>query len=261
MANRYLRKAYTGFATHIYDVPARMLAFFILIVLLLLPLAGLDNVRLTMLTSANIAAIFAVSWDLLVGRTGQISLGHAVFYAAGAYSVALMFRYFGWPVWIAVPLSLLISVGVAVLIGLPCLRIKGPYLALVTFSIPLAVTGFLYLFRGVFAGDMGLPLPKIFPISIGYSQVFMANYYLALSLMAISTFIIYKISNSKTGIVFVSILDDELASKACGINVTKYKLMAFAISGLFGSLAGSVGAYLGGGHFQILLMYQSPSFL
>jgi branched-chain amino acid transport system permease protein len=64
--------------------------------------------------------------------------------------------------------------------------------------------------------------------------------------MAISAIIIYKIASSKTGVVFVSLLDDELASKACGINVTKYKIMAFALSGLFGSLAGCVYAYLFG---------------
>jgi branched-chain amino acid transport system permease protein len=253
MPVKYLRRAYTSFATHVYDVPPRMLAFLILILLSLIPLAGLSLGKLQMLTFVNIIAILAVSWDLLVGRTGQISLGHALFYGAGAYGAALLFNYFGWPVWMAIPVSLLISVGVAVIVGLPCLRIKGPYLALVTLSIPLAVTGFLYYFRDVFRGDIGLRLPQIFPPSFGFEGVYIANYYLSLSLMAISAVIIYKIANSKTGVVFVSILDDELASKACGISVTRYKLIAFAISGLFGSLAGCIEAYLSYG--------ATPSFL
>lgn len=253
MPIKYLRRAYTSFAIHVYDVPPRMLAFLILIILSLVPLAGLDMDKLDILTWANIFAILAVSWDLLVGRTGQISLGHAIFYAVGAYGSALLFKYFGWPIWIAIPISLLMSVGVAVVVGLPCLRVKGPYLALVTFSLPLAATGFLFYFRDVFGGDIGIRLPSIFPLSLGFLGRYMAWYYLSLSLMAISALIIYKIANSKTGVVFVSILDDELASKACGINVTKYKLMAFAISGLFGSLAGCVSVYLSRG--------ATPSFL
>jgi branched-chain amino acid transport system permease protein len=242
MSVRYLRKAYTSFATHVYDVPPRMLAFLILIILSIVPLTQVKLSILQELTYANMIAILAVSWDLLVGRAGQISMGHAVFWGVGAYSAALLFQYFGWPVWMTVPITLLVGVGIAVAIGIPCLRVKGPYLALVTMSLPLAVTGFLYNYS-VFKGDIGIRLSEIFPASFGWVGHFVADYYLSLSLMAISVVIIYKIAASRTGVVFVSLLDDELASKASGINVTKYKLMAFAISGLFGSLAGCVEAY------------------
>lgn len=246
MPLKYLRKAYTSFATHIYDVPARMLAFLLLIIFFLLPLTGLDLGILGDLQYASIIAILAVSWDLLVGRTGQINMGQALFYGAGAYGAALLYQHFGWPVWMAIPISLLISAGIAVLVGLPCLRLKGPYLALVTMSIPLAVGGLLLLFMKMFGGDIGirLPLTGFFPTSlVGYLGHYYADYFLALSLLAISAIIIYKIANSGTGVVFVSLLDDELASKACGINVTRYKLMSFIISGVIGSLAGCVQVY------------------
>jgi branched-chain amino acid transport system permease protein len=243
MSVRYLRRAYTSFATHVYDVPPRMLAFLIFIILMIVPLTQLNLSILEELTYANMIAILAVSWDLLVGRTGQISMGQAIFWGVGAYSAALLFQYFGWPAWMTIPITLLVGVGIAVAIGIPCLRVKGPYLALVTMSLPLAATGFLYFYPGVFHSDIGIPLGSLFPASFGWTGHFVANYYLSLSLMAISAVIIYKIATSKTGVVFVSLLDDELASKASGINVTKYKLMAFAISGLFGSLAGCVEAY------------------
>jgi branched-chain amino acid transport system permease protein len=243
MPVKHIRRAYRSFATHVYDIPPRMLAFLIFITLALVPLTQPDLTILQKLTYINIIAILAASWDLLVGRTGQISMGHAIFYGVGAYSAALLFKYFGWPAWITIPVSLLVGVGIAVAIGLPCLRVKGPYLALVTMSLPLAATGFLFYYSGVFAADIGIPLDRMFPISIGFRGQYVANYYLSFSLMAISAVIIYKIATSKTGVVFVSLLDDELASKACGINVTKYKLMSFAISGLFGSLAGCVQAY------------------
>jgi branched-chain amino acid transport system permease protein len=245
MPAKHIRRAYTSFATHVYDVPPRMLAFLIFIILSLVPLALSDLAILQKLAYMNMIAILAVSWDLLVGRTGQISMGHAIFYGVGAYSAALLFKYFGWPAWMTIPISLLVGVGIAVAIGLPCLRVKGPYLALVTMSLPLAVTGFLYYFSEVFGSDIGIPLNRMFPLSIGFRGQFVANYYLSFSLMAISAVIVYKIAASRTGVVFVSLLDDELASKACGINVTKYKLMSFAISGLFGSLAGCVQAYFG----------------
>ena len=243
MPVKHIRRAYRSFATRVYDIPPRMLAFLIFITLALVPLTQPSLTILQKLTYMNIIAILAVSWDLLVGRTGQISMGHAIFYGVGAYSAALLFKYFGWPAWITIPVSLLVGVGIAVAIGLPCLRVKGPYLALVTMALPLAASGFLFYYSNVFGADIGIPLDRMFPISIGFTGQYVANYYLSFSLMAISAVIIYKIATSRTGVVFVSLLDDELASKACGINVTKYKLMSFAISGLFGSLAGCVQAY------------------
>jgi branched-chain amino acid transport system permease protein len=247
MLIKYFRKAYTSFATYIYDIPPRMLAFLLIIIFALLPLARLDVYTLTLLTSANVMAIFAASWDLLVGRTGQISLGHSMFYGAGAYGSAALFQSFGWPFWVTIPVSMLISAGIALLIGFPCLRVKGPYLALVTMCIPLVIAYLLSYFSGMTGGQHGLPLegllPPFFP-DLNFWDKLRAEYYLTLSLMAISAIILYKIANSKTGMTFVSILDDELACKACGINVTKYKLMAFTISGIFASLAGCINAYI-----------------
>jgi branched-chain amino acid transport system permease protein len=244
--SRYLRKAYTSFATHVYDIPPRMLAFLILIILAAAPYGGLDTLRMSMLTYANLMAILALSWDLLVGRTGQISLGHALFFASGGYATALLSKNFGWPLWVTIPLSVLATTAIALFVGIPCLRVKGPYLALVTMSLPLAFTGFIYYFPNIFGGDRGISgLPTVFPM-LSFLQRYVANYYLSLALMCISAILIYKIANSKIGMVFVSILDDELGAKASGINVTKYKLLAFSISGLFAGLAGSFYAHITG---------------
>jgi branched-chain amino acid transport system permease protein len=226
-----------------------MLAFLLLTVFAVIPFcfyANPDATKLDILTSANLMAILAVSWDLLVGRTGQISLGHALFYGVGAYSTAILFKYFQWPIWITIPISFIVGVGVALIIGTPCLRFKGPYLALLTMAFPISILGFLYYFRDIFGGETGITVPKIFPGFKMYVMydTFIANYYLSLVLLALSSVIIYKVATSKTGIVFISILDDELGAKACGINITKYKLMSLAISGLFGSLAGAFAAHM-----------------
>jgi len=245
LITRYLRKAYTSFATHVYDIPPRMLAFLMLIMFAVLPYAGIGTGFLSsILTPANLMAILAVSWDLLVGRTGQISLGHALFFGMGAYTTALLYKYLAWPIWITIPLSLIVGVAVALIIGVPSLRVKGPYLALVTMAFPIAVVGFLYYYSDIFGGEGGIMrLPRIFPTLPMYNRI-IADYYLSLALMTLSSIIIYKIATSKTGMVFVSILDDELGTKACGINVTKYKIMSFAISGLFGSLSGAFYAHM-----------------
>ena len=257
IVTKYLRKIYTEFATHVYDVPPRMLALLILILFALIPFIipyGPTTRRLNILTSANLIAILAVSWDLLVGRTGQISLGHALFYGVGAYGTAILYKYFSWPVWVTIPMGMLAGAGIALIIGVPCLRLKGPYLALLTMAFPLSVTGFLYYFGEIFGRERGIAdLPQVFErevikknfgIEITIYDRFIANYYLSLTLLTLCSILIYKLATSKTGIVFVSILDDELGTKACGINVTKYKLMSFTISGLFGSLAGAFYAHM-----------------
>jgi len=196
------------------------------------------------MTSANILAIFGASWDLLVGRTGQMSLGHALFFGIGAYSSALLFEFYGLPLWITIPLAVVIGAACGLLIGFPCLRTKGPYLALVSMAFPLILSSIFYFFDDIFKGEFGIRgLPSFFP-SLATKDRMLGNYYLTLLLLFISAVILYKIANSHTGIVFVSILDDELASKASGINVTKYKLMAFTISGLFASLAGAAYAHI-----------------
>ena len=244
----YLRRAYTSFAAHVVDIPPRLLALFVLLLCTFFPVTKPSPYILGILTSANVLAIFAVSWDLLVGRTGQISLGHALFFGIGAYGSALLFKYYGLPIWATIPIAVLIGVAIGVLIGFPCLRVKGPYLALVTMSFPIILESLVKWspLIPIFGGEFGIRgLPKFFPF-LEIRQQAIAEYYLTLVLLFASSTILYKVANSRTGIVFVSILDDELASKASGINITKYKLMAFAISGLFASLAGCITAHIVG---------------
>lgn len=253
LVKSYLRRAYSSFVAHVFDVPPRFMAFLLFLTLLVLPLAGLDTYYLSMLTYANVIAIFAVSWDLLVGRTGQISLGHALFFGIGGYATGFLSKNLGIPIWVTIPLAVLVGCLTAFLIGFPCLRVKGPYLALITMAFPLIVWRVIKWvpLYPLFGGERGIiGLPSFFPALSG-SIVAMnarvqAEYYLTLLVLFVCSVIIYKIANSRTGIVFMSILDDELASKACGINVTKYKLMSFTISGLFATLAGCMFAHLFG---------------
>ena len=245
MVGALLRRIYSSFATNILDVPPRLLAFLLLMVLLFLPVARLDLYILRIVTIALIFAIFAASWDLLVGRAGQVSLGHALFFGIGAYLSAYLSRFHGLPLWATIPLSMLFCALVAVLLGFPCLRVKGPYLTLVTMAFPLILAVGFFALDPPFGGEGGIALTRaqrLFPMEALYPQR-VAEYYLILFLLLVSAIILYKIANSKTGIVLVSILDDESASKACGINVTRYKLLAWAISAFFAGLAGCLYAH------------------
>jgi len=247
MVRTYLQRAYSSFLTHVIDIPPRLLSFLLLLLLLVTPIVlpptAMSTYFLGILITANVMAIFAASWDLLVGRAGQISLGHAIFFGMGAYTSALLIRFAGLPLWITIPIGVLIGTLIAVPIGFPCLRVKGPYLALVTLALPLIVTGILFYFRDWTGGEHGLLLPRFFPFIVDMYQQRVAEFYLSLLVLFVSAVILYKVANSKTGIVFVSILDNEIGSKACGINVTNYKLLAFTVSAIFASLAGALNAH------------------
>jgi len=243
MVGTYLKRIYSAFATNVFDVPPRLLSLLFFMLLLFLPVAKLELHILRVITIAFIFSIFAASWDLLVGRAGQVSLGHALFFGIGAYLSAFLSKFHGFPLWATFPLSMLFCALVAVLLGFPCLRVTGPYLTLVTMAFPLILSVGLFALEPPFGGEGGIALPpRLLPIEDLYQQR-IAEYYLILFLLFVSGVVLYKLANSKTGIVLVSILDNEMASKASGINITKYKLLAWAVSALFASLAGCLYAH------------------
>lgn len=268
MFRGYLARIWSSFMANIFDIPPRLLAFLCLLTMLVLPLSGID---IRALTVASIYAILALSWDLLVGRTGQVSLGHAFFFTIGAYSSAILTLFYGSTIeQIGIPafiitiiLGLAISVPLAVVVGLPALRVKGPYLGVVTFGIAIMaynLGNWSYL-RPYTGGSSGIAVPFLFDFLGGSPIRDVVEYYFAMVILFFSAVIIYKIATSKTGIVFISILDNELASKACGINVTKYKLIAFTLSGFFASLSGCIYIYLLSGRVTPGSFYVTNSFL
>jgi len=244
MVGYFFRRIYLSFATKVFDVPSKLLAFLLFLLLLAIPATRPSSYILLILIISYIYAIFAASWDLLVGRAGLVSLGHALFFGIAAYTSAILSKFYGLPIWATIPLAMLFCALVAVLLGFPSLRVKGPYLTLVTMAFPLILHTSLFAFDPPIGGEYGIAgPPRFFPREFLMGTEFLAEYYLVLLVLFVSAIILYKIANSKTGIVFVSILDDESASKACGINVTKYKLLAFVISATFAGLAGGVYAH------------------
>ncbi|MCX5879600.1 MAG: branched-chain amino acid ABC transporter permease, partial [Deltaproteobacteria bacterium] len=126
----YLRKLYSIVKNEILVLPSRVVVVLFCLFLLLLPLFYKDPYMLRILIQASIFAILAASWDLLSGFTGQMNFGHALFFGVGAYTAALLNLHFHVPPWGSIPLGAIAAVVAGLVIGIPCLRLKGTYLAL-----------------------------------------------------------------------------------------------------------------------------------
>ena len=195
-----------------------------------------------------IYAMVAIGLNLLVGRTGQISLGHAGFFAIGAYASALLTSRLDLPFVAAVPAAGLLTSAVGFLLGLPALRLTGPYLAVATLGFGLAIPQ-LVVWQGTWTGgSSGLHSLPLASLVVGPVSVVLRTdrdlYYLALGTLIVLTIFARNIVSSHTGRAFVAIRDSELAARAMGVDLTRYKTTAFAISAFYAGVAGSLYAYL-----------------
>lgn len=227
-------RMYKELRGEILVLPSRTIALLFCVALLLIPLITSEPYTLRIFILASIFAIFAASWDLLSGFTGQLNLGHALFFGVAAYTSAITNLNFGWPPWITIPLGALAAVLAGLVVGVPCLRLRGPYLALATLAFPLILTGIVFALRSVTGGENGVS--GIDRLS-GSRQT---EYYIAVTAMICLGFVMWKITDSKIGLIFHAIREDEVAVRASGINTTKYKLLAFCLSGFFAGVAGGL---------------------
>ena len=211
---------------------------------------GLSNYHVFELTLVMIYAIAVLGLNILTGYNGQISLGHGAFFAAGAYTAAILMHRYGVPYWATVPPAALICFVLGVLFGLPALRFEGPYLALVTVAMALATPQLLKYFDTWTGGLQGINLVKVEPpsgLSIGH-DVWL--YLFVLAVLVIAMRVAANILHGRTGRAFVAIRDHPIAAAAMGINTARYKTLAFGTSTLFTGVAGAL--------FAIIVGYVSP---
>ncbi|RJR24475.1 MAG: branched-chain amino acid ABC transporter permease [Desulfobacteraceae bacterium] len=233
----YTRKTYTICKEEVLVLPGRVAVGVFFLTVLLLPLFSQSPYLLRVMVLSSIFAIFAASWDLLSGFTGQMNFGHALFFGVGAYSTALLNIHAHLPPWASIPLGALAAVITGLVVGIPCLRLRGTYLALTTLAFPIIVLGIVFAIPDVTGGELGLS---------GLSRLTgtrLWDYYLTVIVMLAVCSIMWKIANSNTGIIFHAIREDEVAVRASGINTTRYKLMAFCLSGFFAGISGGLYAH------------------
>jgi branched-chain amino acid transport system permease protein len=196
-----------------------------------------DEYLLRIFTLTGIFAILAASWDLLSGYTGQLNFGHALFFGVGAYGTALLNLHLHIPPWGSIPLGALCAVLAGLIVGIPSLRLKGTYLALTTLAFPIILIGIVFAFSSFTGGELGISgISKL-------TQTRITDYYVVSVLLLGLCTIMWKITDSNIGIIFHAIREDEIAVRASGINVTRYKLLAFCLSGFFAGIAGGLYAH------------------
>ncbi len=192
-------------------------------------------------TYVAIYSIVTIGLNLLFGNAGQISLGHAGFFAIGAYGSAILMKNFGFPFLVALVLATLLSGLVGVLIGYTALRLKGHYLAMATLAFGLIVFGLLVEvdYTGSTSGITGIP-----PISLlGYNITDPRGSYLfTWAVVGVVYLVSLSLLFSRVGRALIAIREDETAAATTGIDVARYKIQVFAISAAYAGVAGAIYA-------------------
>jgi branched-chain amino acid transport system permease protein len=189
-----------------------------------------------------INVIVAIGLNILVGYTGQISLGHSGFFAIGAYATLVLMSKVGLPFVLALPAAALATAVFGFLIGLPALRLEGPYLSIATLGFGLTITRVIGRIE-FFGGRQGLHAPEltIGPWHLNTDRDF---YYLLITLTVILTVAARNIIKTKVGRAFIAIRDADIAAETMGVNLMYYKTLAFAVSAFYTGLAGGLYAFV-----------------
>jgi len=192
-----------------------------------------------------LTAIVGIGLNILLGLAGQVSFGHVGFYAIGAYAVAILTTAAKLDFWMALPLAVALSAAVGALLALPALRVRGPYLAMVTIAFGFVVENGAAEWRGLTGGQngiMGVKPPELFGAGFGERGVAL----LAIVCCALLVFGFWRLARSSWGSAMRAVKDSEVAAESIGLNPVAIKALAFALSAACAGLAGALFAPLSG---------------
>lgn len=229
----------TGQLIALTDNPSVMAWVAALLMALLAAPLLLGSYELSLLVTVLIAVIGAVGLNLLTGTTGLISLGQAGFLAVGAYGNAVLMVDYGWPVWLSLPAGGAISALMSLLVGIPSLRLKGLYLAITTLAFSFIVSHVILYAEPITHGPNG--------IFVSGAEIFGYNvqkgpplYFLTLFVSVAVVLVALNLQRSRLGRAWLAIRDHDIAARAMGIDLTRYKLLAFMMSSFMVGLAGGL---------------------
>ena len=212
-----------------------------LAVLVLYPVLIPNPYYIHLFETILIYAILLFGLDIVVGYTGQVSLGHAGLFGIGSYATGVMVFKLGAPFWVAIPASVLGAAVFGAILALPALRVTGPYLAMVTLAFGTIIQILINEMTFLTEGPMGLKISK--PVVFGEKLSEVQYYYMCAALMVVSLIVVHRILKSNLGRAFEALRDSPIASDCMGVSVYRYKVYAFIISAGFAGLAGSLYAY------------------
>jgi branched-chain amino acid transport system permease protein len=197
---------------------------------------------LYVINTIGIYAIAAIGLNLLIGYTGQISLGHGAFFGVGAYSAAILATKTGCPFLIAVPVAGVITALVGMIFGIPSARLKHLYLCIATLAGQFIIEYIIIQWEGLTGGTEGISIPAatIFVIDLGSDRNF---FYVIFICFTVLTWMAVNLIRTRYGRAFIAIRDNDRAAEGMGIPIFLYKLLAFAISSFYAGFAGALFAY------------------
>jgi branched-chain amino acid transport system permease protein len=205
-----------------------------------LPLVFGGNYLIGVLTVSVIYGIWAVSWDFMSGLTGRENFGHSLFIGVGAYTAGFLNTTFGFSGWWSLPAAMAMAMVFALVIGVPTLRLKGPYFALAMLSGAVIMQRLMLIFWEQTGGEEGINgIEPLIRSQLGF-------YYFALAALVLVTALLLALARSHWGLILRAIRGDEATCQAAGINVTFYKIASLVISAAFAGAGGAIYA-----HYQL----------
>ena len=230
-----------------YPFVGFIIAFFILMLVPSIFFTDVYQSHLATLICINI--IVAAGLNIVKGYCGQVTVGHVGLYAVGSYTAGCMFLYLGSELWLTLPAAIIVTALFGVIMGVPSLRLEGPYLALATLGGGEAIR--LFIENGEFFGSTygisSISQPVIFGVPFDTPDKY---YFIAMPIMLIAVYFSFSILKSSVGRAFMAIREDQISAAASGINVKKYKLLAFILSAMFAGAAGAVYAHFPPGYIH-----------
>jgi branched-chain amino acid transport system permease protein len=227
----------------LYPVPlARYASVASVAALLLLPLV-LDSHAMALVNLITLAAIGAIGLNILVGYTGQVSLGHGAFMMVGSYTAAIFTVRYDVPFWLGLPLGGAMAALVGAFFGIPSLRIKGLYLAIATLAAQFIIEWLINHSTWISPGAQATiytPTPTLFGWKINTE---FRRFYMILPVAVIAYVGALNLVRSRVGRAFIAVRDRDVAAEIIGVNIFKYKLLAFAVSSFYAGVAGALWTY------------------
>jgi len=212
--------------------------------LLVFPLIAPSRYQVHIVNMAGLYILMSLGLNLAMGYCGQINLALGAFMAMGAYTAALLNTRLGVPIWINLPLGMILAGITGALIALPMLKVKSHYLALITIGLAETINIIIVNETWLTEGPLGISaiqMPEFFGIPIDGAERF---YYLILPCVIIGYLVARQIMNHRTGRAFIAIRDSDVAARAMGVNVAKFQVMANAICGVYCGTAGVLYAHM-----------------
>ena len=231
-------KSISGFAENLFH-PKVYFPLILILLMAVLPLIPQNPFYEDIIVSSFFFGAMAMAWNLVGGFAGQISLGHTAFFGIGAYTSTLLYLHYGLSPWLGMLAGTILSVLVAIGIGIPCFRLKSHFFALATIAVGEVLRFLASYWRGLTQGGVGLLIPFKPGIENFMFKSKLPYAYIALALMLVMLMICYWIRYSRFGFHLISLWEDQDAAESLGVNSSRDKLKVLIISVIFTSISGT----------------------